>query len=113
MVAEAEADNVKNKEKLEKINAKNTLDSTINQVEKFIKENESADSSDLQTALQNSKDVFGNESASLDEITKSQESLMEKFQELGTKMHEQAQANPTETSVNMTDENVMDAELVD
>lgn len=116
MVADAEADNIKNKDKVEAIKAQNTLDATVHQVEKFIKENESIDTTDLQSELDSAKSVSSNDNSTKDDLEKANESLMSKFQEVGTKMYEQTQAEQTahahpEKNDGVKDDNVIDAEF--
>lgn len=114
MVSEAEADNIKNKDKLEKIKSKNNLDGAISQAEKFIKENENIDTSILKTEIDSSKVVIANESASKEEIVASYERLMKVFQDIGSKMYEQqtTEANTTQNEF-MNEEDVVDAEFTE
>lgn len=114
MVSEAEADNIKNKDKLETIKSKNTLDGAISQAEKFIKENENVETSLLKTEIDSAKVVVANESASKDEIDKSYEQLMKVFQDIGSKMYEQntTEANPSQNDF-MDEEDVVDAEFTE
>lgn len=114
MVADAENDNIKNKEKLEKIKSKNILDGTISQAEKFIQENENVETSALKVEVESAKTVVANESASKDEIDKANSTLMSKFQEIGSKMYEQqsAQANPDVTDYDY-DPDVVDADFTE
>lgn len=117
MVSKAEEDNVKNKDKLERINATNTLDATISQAEKFISENESIDTSELKTAVESAKSIATSDNSSKTELDNANESLMNTFQEVGKKLYENQ--NPEEPQnvhsqpgKNM-DEDVVDAEILD
>lgn len=110
MVAAAEEDNKKNKEKLESIKAKNSLDGLVSQVEKFIKDNSSVDTAELQTELESAKTVVGNDSSTKVELESAQNKLMEKFQQVGSKMYENqqtTQAHPEQQDMN----DVIDAEV--
>jgi molecular chaperone DnaK len=114
MVAEAEADNEKNKEKLETIKVRNTLDATVSQVDKFNKENESVDTTELKAELEKAQEVLKNENHTKSELETANENLMKKFQEVSTKLYEQqsqqqtTQANPNDVKV---DEDIIDAEV--
>lgn len=111
MVADAEADNAKNKDKLEAIKSKNNLDSAISQAEKFIKDNESVDTVALKTEIESAKTVVANDNASKDELGKAYEQLMSVFQQIGAKMYEQqtAQAHPEQQTAK--DDSIIDAEF--
>lgn len=113
MVSEAEADNIKNKDKLKKIKSKNILDSTISQTEKFIKDNENVETSALQVEIESAKTVVSNESATKEDLDRANETLMSKFQEIGTKMYEQntTQGHPEQND--LMDEDVVDAEFTE
>lgn len=94
MVADAQNDNVKNKEKLEAIKSRNSLDSLISQVEKFIKDNQSIDTISLKNELENARKISSNDLSNKENLESAQSSLMSKFQEVGSKMYEnQATAN--------------------
>lgn len=111
MVADAEADNAKNKDKLEAIKSKNNLDGAISQVEKFIKDNETVDTAALKTEIESAKTVVANDNASKDELDKAHEQLMSVFQQIGAKMYEQqtAQAHPEQQTAK--DDSIIDAEF--
>ncbi len=109
MVAEAESDNIKNKDRLEAIKAKNNLDSVIAQAEKFIKDNSTVDTAALKTEIESAQKVADNQNSTKDELDKAQQSLMTVFQQIGAKMYEQqqtAQAHPEQQ-----DATVIDAEF--
>jgi molecular chaperone DnaK len=94
MVADAQNDNVKNKEKLEAIKSRNSLDSLISQVEKFIKDNQSIDTISLKNELENARKISSNDLSNKENLESAHSSLMSKFQEVGSKMYEnQATAN--------------------
>ena len=111
MVADAEADNAKNKDKLEAIKSKNNLDGAISQAEKFIKDNEIVDTAALKTEIESAKTVVANDNASKDELDKAYEQLMSVFQQIGAKMYEQqtAQAHPEQQTAK--DDSIIDAEF--
>jgi molecular chaperone DnaK len=110
MVADAEADNVKNKEKLEIIKSRNTLDATISQVDKFIKENENVDTTELKSELDKSNELLKNENHTKDELDKSHEDLMKKYQEVGAKVYA-SQQNPGNSTETKKDDDIIDAEV--
>lgn len=94
MVADAQNDNVKNKEKLEAIKSRNSLDSLISQVEKFIKDNQSIDTISLKNELENARKISSNDLSNKENLESAHSSLMSKFQEVGSKIYEnQATAN--------------------
>jgi len=100
------------KEKLETIKARNELDATVSQVDKFIKENESVDTSELKAELDKANEVIADENHTKDQLKNAQESLMKKYQEVGAKMYENqqtAQANPNDAKVE--DDDIIDAEI--
>jgi len=118
MVADAEADNEKNKDKVETIKVRNEVDATVSQVEKFIKENESVDTSELQTALEKTKEILANENHTKSELETTKDTLMTKYQEVGTKIYEnqQTKAQPETAKANtndVVDEDIIDAEISD
>jgi len=94
MVADAQNDNIKNKEKLEAIKSRNSLDSLISQVEKFIKDNQNIDVSSLKNELENARTISSNDLSNKENLESAHSSLMSKFQEVGSTMYEnQATAN--------------------
>ena len=112
MVADAEADNVKNKDRLEIIKSRNTLDATVSQVDKFIKENENVDTSELKLELDKSNDLLKNDNHTKDELDKSHEDLMKKYQEVGAKVYASQQNPDAENPVNSKqDDDIIDAEV--
>lgn len=116
MIQDAEANKYEDQEKKKKVDSSNSLDSTIYQAEKFIKENEHVETSDLKVALESAKIVFSNESSTIEDLDNAKETLMAKFQEIGTKMYEQQTSNPDYTEASASpdfDENVVDAEFTE
>lgn len=113
MVAEAEADNARNKDKLETIKAKNNLDSLISQAEKFIKDNSTVDTAELKTEIESAQKVCDNNTSSKDELEAAHNKLMTTFQQIGTKMYEsqQQQTASAHPEQNTYDGTVIDAEV--
>lgn len=113
MVAEAEADNARNKDKLEAIKAKNNLDSLISQAEKFIKDNSTVDTAELKTEIESAQKVCDNASSSKDELEAAHNKLMTVFQQIGAKMYEsqQQQTASAHPEQNTYDGTVIDAEV--
>lgn len=115
MVSDAEADNEKNKEKLETIKVRNDLDASVAQVGKFLSENEGVDvdTTELQAELDKSKELLKDDNHTKDELTAAKESLSTKYQEVGTKLYEKqnAQAQPNTAQSNTDD--VVDADIID
>ncbi len=94
MQKEAEENASKDKERKEKIEATNHLDSLIYQAEKTLQEALELKKDELhdpikevEAEIPNAKKVFENKDASKDDITKAGDTLMEKFQALGMAMH--------------------------
>lgn len=113
MVKEAEASNIKNKEKLKCINAKNKLDSTISQIEKFITENENVDTQNLKEETEKAKKIVTDNSEDLNILVNTEKVLMDKYQEVGKRMYEQAsdQSHYETSGSPEFDPDVMDAEF--
>ena len=113
MVAEAEADNARNKDKLEAIKAKNNLDSLISQAEKFIKDNSTVDTAELKTEIESAQKVCDNSNSSKDELETTHNKLMTVFQQIGAKMYEsqQQQTASAHPEQNTYDGTVIDAEV--
>ncbi len=112
MVADAEESNIRNKDKLEKISITNSIDGTINQAEKFIKENEALDTAELKSVIDSAKELVGNETSTVSDLKKIHETLMNKFQEIGTKLHEASQNQDNQTySASMPDDDFLEAEI--
>ena len=115
MVADAEVDNEKNKDRIATINARNTLDNTVNQADKFIVDNEKVDTESFKTELEAAKAVSVNQDATKDELEAVNTTLMNAFQEVGKKLYEnqnpeQPQNVHSQPENNMED--VVDAEVV-
>ena len=111
MVADAEADNVKNKEKLEKIKSKNSLDSSIAQAEKFIKDNTSIDAAALKNEIESAQKISESESSTKVDLDAATNKLMTVFQQIGSKMYEQQQTASAHAEKQPVDGEVIDAEI--
>ena len=117
LVAEAEESNIRNKGKLEIINARNKLDGLISQIEKFIKDNETVETSDLKKELERVKMIMNESSDDLQSIENAEKALTKKFQEVGQRIYSQephdstVHAHPEQNTVD--DENVVDAEFTE
>lgn len=109
MVADAEADNIKNKDRLEAIKAKNTLDSVISQAEKFIKDNSTVDTAALKTEVESAQTIADNNNSTKAELDSAHEKLMKVFQEVGAKMYENQQT----TQAHPEQQNTYDGEVID
>ena len=113
MIADAEADNIRNKEKLEIIASKNKLDTSISQAEKFIKDNTSLDTASLKIELDSAKNINDNVSSTKDDLENANKNLMEVFQTVASKMYENQETTKSHPENNMNDENVVDAEFTE
>lgn len=112
MVADAEADNIKNKDKLEVIKARNVLDGTISQVEKFIKENESIDTTSLNDELVKAQEVLKNENHTKNDLETANLELVKVYQETAAKLYENQQNTQTPSDTTKTnDADVIDADI--
>src|SRR5574344_1575442 len=112
MVADAEADNIKNKDKLEVIKTRNVLDGTISQVEKFIKENESIDTTSLKDELVKAQEVLKNENHTKNDLETANLELVKVYQETAAKLYENQQNTQTPSDTTKTnDDDVIDAEI--
>ena len=112
MVADAEADNIKNKDKLEVIKARNVLDGTISQVEKFIKENESIDTTALKDELVKAQEVLKNENHTKNDLETANLELVKVYQETAAKLYENQQNTETPSDTTKTnDADVIDADI--
>lgn len=110
MVAEAEANKVKDQERKKVVDARNGLDSAIFQAEKFIKENENLDSNDLKTEIETAKNILSEQGEDLSKLESATTTLMEKFQSVAAKLYENASAD---AGNQQQSDDVMDAEVVD
>ncbi len=95
MKKEAEENADKDKERKEKVEARNHLDSLIYQSEKTVKEAKALKKDELneeiktvEEAIPTAKDVFKKDDATKEELEKAGEELSEKLMALGKKMHE-------------------------
>jgi len=112
MIKEAEESNNKNKEKLETIEAKNKLDSLVNSIDKFIKDNKSDLTKELETILDEAKTKIKEDNISKAEIESLISKLETEYQNVGQKIYQQNQSSQTsQTSANNEDDDVIDAEV--
>ena len=111
MVADAEADNIKNKDRLEVIKTRNVLDGTISQVEKFIKENESIDTTALKDELVKAQEVLKNENHTKNDLETANLELVKVYQETSAKLYENQQNAQTPSDTTKTNDDVIDADI--
>jgi len=122
MVKDAEANASADKERKELIEAKNQAESMIYETEKSLKEHsdkvDEATKSDIESALQNLKDLNSKEDAKAADLKQASEDLMQKSMKLGEAVYkasqEQSQNNESEqTSKNEDQSNNKDEKVVD
>jgi molecular chaperone DnaK len=122
MVKDAEANASADKERKELIEAKNQAESMIYETEKSLKEHsdkvDEATKSDIESALQNLKDINSKEDAKAADLKQASEGLMQKSMKLGEAVYkasqEQSQNNESEqTSKNEDQSNNKDEKVVD
>ncbi len=121
MKKDAELHAEEDAKKKELIDARNDADSLVFNLEKQMREHDARLGDDLKkkvnTKIEDLKTLLKNESATVDEIKKSTESLMTEAQEIGKVIYEQAQKDEAakasgEKSAD-SDAKVVDAEVVD
>lgn len=94
MAKEAEAHAEEDKKKREAIEARNALENSIYQTEKFVSENKDKVSDDdkktLEEAVKEAKEVQADEKADKDKLEEAAKTLSEKLTPIGAKIYEQA-----------------------
>jgi molecular chaperone DnaK len=127
MKKDAEVHAEEDKKKKEEIEARNHLDAAVFQGEKMLKDDEEKISKETQTAvkeaLEKSRKVLENKEISGEEMKKEHESLMEVLQKAGAEIYEKAakeaeaqknaESEDDGVKVKNTDDNVVDAEVVE
>jgi len=127
MVKDAEANASADKERKELIEAKNQAESMIYETEKSFKEHsdkvDEATKSDIESALQNLKDINSKEDAKAADLKQASEDLMQKSMKLGEAVYKASQEQSQNTESNQEskneeqpdnkDEKVVDGEFED
>jgi len=115
MVKEAEQENIKNKDKLEAIKARNELDGIIYQVEKILSENKDklGDVSTIENKLKDAKELIKNNSENKTEIDNKRKELETTIQSLLQQVQNSAdcQTGNCNTNAKKEDNEVIDAEI--
>lgn len=94
MAKDAEANAEEDKKKREAIEARNALENSIYQTEKFVSDNKDKvsdeDKKTLEDAVKEAKEVQGDEKADKDKLEEAAKTLSEKLTPIGAKIYEQA-----------------------
>ena len=119
-IKEAEMNAEADKQKKDKIEAQNTVDSTIYQMEKTMKENEDkidqAAKGEVEAEIAKLKELRANENSTAEELNKAMEELNNKFHQIAQAMYQQqgAQGEPQyEEQASSQDDNVVDADFTE
>jgi molecular chaperone DnaK len=127
MVKDAKANASADKERKELIEAKNQAESMIYETEKSLKEHsdkvDEATKSDIESALQNLKDINSKEDAKAADLKQASEDLMQKSMKLGEAVYKTSQEQSQDTESNKgsknedpsnnNDEKIVDGEFED
>ncbi|ATG52412.1 molecular chaperone DnaK [Brachybacterium vulturis] len=126
MVKDAETHAAEDEERRKNADARNTLEQLVYQGEKLLKDNadkiEDADKTKAEDAIKESKDELAKEDASTEDLEAKRDSLNEALQAVGTAIYSQAEgaegaegaeAGAENADASSSDDDVVDAEIVD
>ena len=113
MIEDAEAHKAEDAARKATVDARNSLDAIIVQAEKFIKENETVDTSDLKDDVEAGKSVLKDNPDDTDALKSAAEKITKTFQEVSKKMYEEKAQNEQSGEATAHTEDVEDAEIID
>ncbi len=117
MKKDAEMNAEEDKKKRERIDAKNTADALVFNLEKQMREHDAKISDDVKkkvnTKMNDLRDVLKKDDSSVDDIKKATEELAKEAQEIGKLVYEEAQKKAKEEEAGKGKDGVVDAEVVD
>ena len=116
MVQDAEAHKAEDEKRKATVDLRNKLDAVISQAEKFITENESVDTAELESFIEEGKTILKDNPDDTDKLKSSEEKIMAAFQAASAKMHEhqaQTEQHSSEAQGNSSDaeDEIIDAEI--
>ncbi len=115
MVADAETHKAEDEKRKATVDARNKLDAIIGQAEKFITENETIETTELKSAVEDGKNVLKADSDDTTKLVDAEQKIMNTFQAVSTKLYENqdqtVHANPADIKQPKKDEDVIDVEV--